>query len=93
MSPEGVEENKFDDNNNDGGGGGGDCCESDAYDENNSIKDELAMFAEQEDDDDNHEKEINSCPQMQLKQIKYNVCKMKRVESAGNLASESDTDV
>ena len=88
MSPEGVEENKFDDNNNDGGGGGGDCCESDAYDENNSIKDELAMFAEQEDDP---EKEINSCPQMQLKQIKYNVCsKMKRVESAGNLASESD---
>jgi hypothetical protein len=83
MSPEGVEENKFDDNN----GGGNDCCESDAYDENDSIKDELAMFAGQDEDDP--EKEINSCPQMQLKQIKY-VSKMKRVESAGNLASESD---
>jgi hypothetical protein len=84
MSPErGVEENKFDEDN---GGGGG--CESDPYDDNNSIKDELAMFAEQEDPD----KEINSCPQMHLNQIKY-INKMKRVESAGNLASESDQDV
>lgn len=83
MSPD-DEENKFNE-----GAGTGD--ESDPDYDNNSIKDELAMFAEQEDPD----KEINSCPLMQLKLIKLTKCppRMKRVESEGKLASESDQDV